>query len=163
MLRLPLTKSGSYLDLGSFSDQLSRADNTNPLDLAVVKKIEQGLHLARFGGKCRKRDCTNGSNTKKPIALSAVSINLDQRALERVSGGYSNDRPMHIIYDGTSGKIVSSRNVILIEKSDSPSSMVDNAGEESKSSDDLGNVNKRVTNLESAGLGNVEGDNNLVH
>lgn len=38
---------------------------------------------------------------KKPIALSAVNVSNDQRALERVSVGYNNDSTTYRIHDRT--------------------------------------------------------------
>ena len=61
---------------------------------------------------------------------------LDQRAWEGVLllVGYNNDSPTYRMYDNTNGKIVSSRNVTLIECVDSSTpSMVDDIGEGSKS------------------------------
>ena len=41
--------------------------------------------------------------------------------------------------------------------------MVEDTDERSKNSDDLVNINERISNLESTGSDNVEGDNNSVH
>ena len=91
---------------------------------------------------------------------------LDQRAWEGVLllVGYNNDSPTYRMYDNTNGKIVSSRNVTLIECVDSSTpSMVDDIGEGSKSYDDLENVYNGIQNLKSTTLDNVEGSHGPVH
>ena len=78
---------------------------------------------------------------------------------------YNNDSPTKIIYDGTYGKIVSSRNVTLIElvQSNASSSKVNGTDEGSKSLVDLENVYDGITSFEPTGSNSVEGDDNSVH
>ena len=59
---------------------------------------------------------------------------------------------------------MSSRDVTFIERVESNTpSMVDDIDEESKSSDDFGNIYHGVPNLESTTLGNAEGSHGPVH
>ena len=101
---------------------------------------------------------------KKYAVLPAVSINLDQRALEGVSVRCNNDSPAYRIHyytmNNTNRKFVSSREQV---QTNAPSSMVDDTDERSKSTDDLEKVYDRRRNLESIGSDSIEGDNTSVH
>ena len=83
------TKAGSIIDLGLFSIQLSVWDDLNPLDLAIAKESKR-----REQAYCATSGKTFGNGTvltslvpQKAITLSAVCMNLDQKALQDGSVG----------------------------------------------------------------------------
>ena len=136
-------------------------NNFDHLDVAIAK-----------GSKRKEPACcaiprkTLGNETvimasvpRKPIALSAVSINIDQRALANGSAGNNNASPAYRIQDPTSTSI--SSEVSCFEKDNPPSSMVDNIDKESNSSKDLESVNDGIQSLETVGSDNVGNDNSV--
>ena len=139
-----ITKTGSIVDLGLFSiQQLTRSDNLDHLDLAISKesKRTESACCAISGKLFSKETVLTASVPQKYIALSssAVSMNIDQRALQDGSSvvGHDNDSPM-ILHNSTSSK---RSEVSCCEKNNPPSSMVVGINEgRSKSSDDLENA-----------------------
>ena len=101
------------------------------------------------------------SVSQKSIALSAVRINIDQKALENGILGHHNDSPKYRdLHNSTSTNKRSK--VSCCEKSNSPSSAaVDDIDEGSESSDDLENEYDGIQNVETTGSDNV-GDDDAV-
>ena len=79
-----IENNGSSLDLGSFSVQLTRLDNKDPLDLTVVKESRRtksslcAISWKTFG----KESALTSLVLNKPVELPVGSINADQRAVE---------------------------------------------------------------------------------
>ena len=121
-------------------------------DLAIAKesKRTESACCAITGKAFGKKNVLTASVPQKSIVLlSAVCMNIDQRALGIGTVGHNNDILMYrIFYNPTSTR----SEVSCCEKNDPPSSMVvDNTDKRSKSSDDLENVNDGIQNVETAG------------
>ena len=74
------TRGGSILDLGSFTMKLTRSNNLGHLDVAIAKQNKPPeLTCCAISGRifCYENVLT-ASVPHKSIALSAVSINIDQ-------------------------------------------------------------------------------------
>ena len=82
-----IAKAGSILGFGLFSIQLMRFNSLDHLDVAVVKE-----------SKRTEPAYTNG--IRSLIALPAVSMSIDQRAVNGLVGN-SNGRPTYRIHDPT--------------------------------------------------------------
>ena len=82
------TEAGSIVDLGLFSIQITRSDNLDHLDLAIAKekKWTESACCAISGKEFGNPTVLTASILQKPIALSAVSMNTDQRVFQ---DGYS--------------------------------------------------------------------------
>ena len=115
---LSLSKAGSIVDLGLFSIQLTRSDNLDHLDLTISKESK------RTGSTCCdisvksfcKETVSTASVPQKYIALfSAVTMNIDQRALQDGSSvvGHDNDSPTYRILQNSTSKGGSYGNKIL--------------------------------------------------
>ena len=137
------TRAGPIVDLGLFSIQLTRSDNLDHLDLAISKESKRtesaSCAISEKASINSKETVLTASVPQKYIALSsAVSMNIDQRALQDGSSvvvvGYNNDSPTYrVLHNST---IYSKRSeVICCEKNNPPSSMVVGIDEGSKSSD----------------------------
>ena len=140
------TKAGSIFDLDLFLFQLTRSNNLDHLDLAISKesKRTESACCAISGKTFGNQTILTALVPQKPIALSsAVSMNIDQRALHDSSSvvGNNNDSLRHGIHNRTVGSSTSKRSEIsCCEKNNPPSStMVDDINKGGKSSDDLEN------------------------
>ena len=83
-LKIFSLRQGSIVDLGSFSIHLTRSDNLDNVDLAVAKKSKrtESACWAISGKVFGNQTVLTASAPQKPIALSAVSMNIDQRSLQ---------------------------------------------------------------------------------
>ena len=119
------TKGGYILDLGSFSMKLTRSNNLGHLDVAITKqnKRPESACCAISGRTLCYENVLMASVSHKSIELSAVSMNIDQRALENGSVGYNNDSSTYTIHYPTSTK--KSSDVSCCGKDDPPLSMVE--------------------------------------
>ena len=93
------TKAGSIIDLGLLSIQLTRSDNLDHLELAISKesKRTESACCAISGTAFGNQTVLTASVPQKPIALSAVKMNVEQRALGNGTLGYNNDSPTYRI------------------------------------------------------------------
>ena len=133
------------------------------LDLAISKesKRAESACCAISGKAFSKETVLTASVPQKPIALSsAVSMNIDQRALQDGSSVVwnSNDSPTYGIHSRTVGSSTSKRpEVSCCEKNNPPSSMVvDGTDEGSKSSDHLENEYDGMQNVGTTGSDSLE-------
>ena len=135
-LKTIFTKAGWIIDLGSSWIQSTRSDNFDHLDLAIAKVSKRAS--SAYCAISRKTLCNEivltTSVQQKPIALSAVSMNIDQRALTNGSVKNNNDSSAYRIHDPTSTN--KNSEVSWCEKDNPPSSMVDDVVKGRKSSED---------------------------
>ena len=140
------------------------------LDLAISKesKWTESVCCAISGKKAfGNQTILTASVLQKAIALSsAVSMNIDQRALQDGFSviGNNNNSPTHGIHNRTVGSSTISKRleVSCCEKNNPPSSiMVDDIDKGSKSSDDLENEYDGILNAKITGS-NTVGDDDAV-
>ena len=154
--------AGFIVDLGLFSIHLTRSDNLDHLDLAISKesKRTESACCAVLGKAFGKEAVLTASVPQKPLVLlSAVCMNIDQRALGNGTVGHNNDSPTY----RTLHNLPSTRpKVSCCEKNDPPASIVvDDIDKGSKSSDDLENEYDGIQLINITGSDNV-GDDEAV-
>ena len=94
--------------------------------------------LRYFGKTSRNETVLTASVSRKLIALSVISINIEQRALESGSVGYNSHSPKCKIHDRTSTS--TSSKISCCEKDNPLPSMVNDFFKWRKNSDDLENI-----------------------
>ena len=133
----------------------------NHLDLAIAKesKRTESACCAISGKAFGNQTVQTASVPQKPITLSAVSMNIDQRALQDGSSvaGNNNDSPTYGIHNHTVVNSTSSRSkVSCCGKNNLPSSrVVGDTDQGSKSLDYLENESDGIQNVETTGSDNV--------
>ena len=165
------TKAGSIVDFGLFSIQLARSDNLEHLDLTISKesKRTESACCAISEKAFSKETVLTAPVPQKPIALSsAVSMNIDQRALQDGSSvvvGNNNDSPTYGIHNHILlvALLNSKRSeVSCCEKNNPPSPMVvEGIDKGSKISDDLENEYDGIQNVKSTSSDNVRDDESV--
>ena len=103
-VKTTFTKAGSIIDLGLFSIQLAKSDNSSHLDLVIAKesKRTESACCAISGKTFGKETVLMTSVPQNPITLSsAVCMNIDQSSLGNGSIGHNNDRPTYGIHNLT--------------------------------------------------------------
>ena len=145
-----LNEAESIIDLGLFSIQLTSSDNLDHFDIAVVKESKRPESACcAISGKLFSEEAVLTSLVpQQSIALSAVCMNIDQRALQDDSVRNGNDSPTYGIYNHTTKRTNKSSKVSCYEKNNPPSSIVvDDMDKMSKSSDNVENVYNRIHNV----------------
>ena len=130
-----ITKCGSVLDLRSFSFQSRRSDNFDHVDSVIAKGVERTevAFCTVSGQMFGNKTILTTSVPQKFIALSAVSINIGQKAFENILKGYNNDSLTSKIYDRTRTNESSQVSCCEKVKRGPLSSMVDDTDKGSKS------------------------------
>ena len=125
-----IAKGTSHLDLGPFSINLTIFNNMDHLDLTILKerKITESILYEISGKTFGKETVLTALLLKKLKALSAVSININQRALEDLSVRQNKDTSTCRVHDCTEKKDSSCEQT----ESNAPSSMIDDDADKRK-------------------------------
>ena len=113
-VKTTITKAGSSVDLDLLSNQLTRSDNLDPLDLAISKesKWTESACCAISEKSFIKEIMLTGFSPTKPVALPAESINLWHRRL-----GDPNEKVLRKVRDLVDSGVKFSDSLMSLKKS----------------------------------------------